>query len=158
MVSVIRLITLALWFGGGLFLAAVGTPAAFAGAPDRLTAGNIAGLMLSRWHYVSLIAPAILLVLEWPEGFRRTARTVLLVVAIAAAAAQTGVDLRLRAMRASVPGGVSSLESGDPLRRQFGALHGVSATLFGIELLCALSILVITGREIEHSTRHQLRD
>lgn len=153
MLAIIRLVLLSVWFGGGVFLAAVGTPAAFAGAPDRVTAGSIAGMMLSRWHYVSLLAPALLLVLEFPEGFRRTTRIALLVVAIAAAAAQTGVDLKLRNMRANSAIGISNLPEGDPTRRTFGMLHGVSAGLFSIELLCALGLLGVTALASEAARR-----
>lgn len=147
MTQTVRMILLSVWFGGGVFLAAVGTPAAFAGSPDRTTAGTIAGLMLSRWHYVSLLAPAILLGLEWRDGLRRNLRMLLLAAAIVGAAAQVGVDMKLRAIRNSQPGGMSLLAPDDPTRRLFGALHGVSALLFGVQLLCGLGVLVSASRD-----------
>lgn len=143
MIAIARLLLLAIWFGGGIFLAAVATPAAFAGAPDRTSAGNIAGLMIARWHYIALLAPALLLVTDWIDQLRRPLRIVLLVVAIATAAAQAGVDLKLRSMRAASAGSVQSLADSD--RRTFGVLHGVSVGLLGAHLLAALGVIVLTA-------------
>ncbi len=120
--------------------------AAFRSSPNSTVAADVVGAMLSRWHYIALAAPLALFALEL-----RHARKLVLVVLFAAiviAAAQAFVDLRIRSIRMSSPVAMSELPKTDPLRRRFGALHGVSMMLL---LAQAIAAAVVVGvPELRH--------
>lgn len=117
--------------------------AAFRAAPNPTAAADVVGAMLARWHYIALAAPLALFALE----LRRARRVVLIVLfaALVLAAAQAFVDLRIRAIRASSPVSISSLDRDDPVRKRFGALHGVSMLLLLLQAISAA--LVVAARE-----------
>ena len=125
----------AVWFGGALFLVGIAAPAAFSTSPNASAAANVVGAMLTRWHYIALIAPLILLALEW-----RRARTLVVAVLLAAilfAAAQALIDTRIRSIRRSSFVPISALRRDDPVRRTFGLLHGVSTVLLLLQVISA---------------------
>lgn len=134
----------AFWLGSGAFLIAIAAPAAFRAAPSSAIAADIVGAMLNRWHYIALAAPLALLALEW----RRARVAVLLVVFIAVllAAAEVMVDLRIRTLRAKSPVPISELSRQDPLRRQFGMLHGLSSMLLLIQVIAAGAAVVLSEK------------
>jgi hypothetical protein len=109
--------------------------AAFRSSPNSTVAADVVGAMLSRWHYIALAAPLALFALEL-----RNARKVVLVVLFATiilAAAQAFVDLRIRAIRNASVVPISELAKEDPVRRQFGALHGISMLLLLLQAVGA---------------------
>lgn len=138
-----------IWIGGGVFLAFVAAPAAFSAAEGPETAAAVVGAMLSRWHWISVIAPLGVLL---SARFRHKWPLVLIVVAVALANAQWLVDNRIHDLRASVAGSVSELDESDAVRRTFGALHGVSMTLMLGQLLCGAGVLVSTSRSGRQSS------
>jgi hypothetical protein len=91
----------------------IAATAAFKVSP--LVAPDIVGAMLTRWHYIALAAPLLLLVLEFKR--LRTAVIVIVFLTIVFAAAEALLDIRIHAMRMT----------GD--RRYFGMLHGISQLL-----------------------------
>lgn len=110
----------AIWFGGGVFLMLAAT-AAFrvnpAGAPDFV------GAMLTRWHYIALAAPLLLVALEW-----RRLRTLVIAVVFAAivfAAVEALLDIRIHYMRVM----------GD--RHAIMQLHGISMLLLVGQVIAA---------------------
>ena len=125
----------AIWLGSGLFLIAVAAPAAFRGAPNATVAADVVGVMLSRWHYLALGAPLLLLFLDWRRG--RIYVLSVVFVGILLAAAQAATDLRIRSVRASSPVPISDLSREDPVRRQFGRLHGISSLLLLMQVIAA---------------------
>lgn len=125
----------AIWLGSGLFLIAVAAPAAFRGAPNATIAADVVGIMLSRWHYIALGAPLLLLFLDWRRG--RVYVLAIVFVGIILAAAQVATDLRIRSIRASAAVPISDLPREDPIRRQFGRLHGVSSLLLLMQVIAA---------------------
>lgn len=125
--------------------------AAFRAAPGPAAAADVVGAMLSRWHYIALAAPLALFALE----LRAARRFVLVVlfIALLVAAAQVLVDLRIRTMRVSSPVPISSLDRDDPLRKRFGALHGVSMMLLVAQLVAAGVVVAQSpNRFAAHST------
>jgi len=95
-----------LWLGSAIFviLAAL---AAFRALTTPTDAANVVGAILTRWHYIALLAPLALLALEW-----RRARPLilgLLFFAILLASAQAIVDTRVRTMRMESPMAISAL-------------------------------------------------
>lgn len=147
MLVVARLIA-ALWFGSAFFLM-LAASAAFRAAPNATAAADVVGAMLARWHYIALAAPLALFAFEL-----RNARRVVLIVLFAAivlAAAQAFVDLRIRAIRVSSPVSISELDRSDPVRRRFGALHGVSMLLLLLQTIAAAAVVAAPGlRDRQH--------
>jgi MbtH protein len=134
----------ALWFGSGCFLI-LAASAAFRAAGDPTVAANVVGSMLTRWHYIALLAPLLLFALE----LRRVRRAVLLVLfaAILLAAAQSFVDLRIQAIRAESPVAISALPQTDPVRRHFGMLHGLSSLLLLMQTVGAAVAVTASAKE-----------
>jgi hypothetical protein len=142
----------ALWLGSGAFLMLIAAPAAFRAAPNSTVAANVVGAMLGRWHYLALAAPIALLLLDW-----RRARTHVLAVvflAVILAAAQVSADLRIRSIRESSDVPISTLSRQDPLRRQFGMLHGVSSLLLLAQVVCAGVALAMDKDAYVRSSQH----
>lgn len=143
MTAILARLIHALWLGSGAFLIVVAAPAAFRAAPNAGAAADVVGAMLSRWHYIGLAAPLVLLALEWRRA--RIAVLVILFAAIVLAAGQAMVDLRIRALRAKTPVPISELPREDSLRRQFGRLHGVSSLLLVGQVICAGTALGLSS-------------
>jgi hypothetical protein len=117
--------------------------AAFRAAPNASTAADVVGAMLARWHYIALAAPSILFMLE----SSRVRRGVLLVIftGLVLAAGQTVVDLRIRQIRFASAVPISDLDPADPVRRRFGALHGISMMLLLAQTIAAA--VVVAAKE-----------
>jgi hypothetical protein len=109
--------------------------AAFRALTTPTDAANVVGALLTRWHYIALIAPVALLALEWRRS--RAAILGLLLFAILLASAQALVDTRVRTMRLEAPVAISALPRENPLRRRFGILHGVSTLLLIAQVVVA---------------------
>jgi hypothetical protein len=136
----------ALWLGSAFFLM-LASSAAFRAAGSPAIAADVVGSMLTRWHYIALAAPLLLFAIEL-----RRVRIVVLSVLFAAlmlAAMQSFVDLRIRAIRDSSPVPVSYLRRDDPLRRQFGALHGASMGLLLLQGIAAAVVVLAKEKRIE---------
>lgn len=119
--------------------------AVFRVAPDATAAADVVGAMLTRWHYIALAAPLAIFALELRHGRRLI--TIVTFVALVIAAAQAVVDLRVRAIREMArPHSVSSLAPTNPLRRQFGALHGVSMALHVMQVIAAAVVVGASDR------------
>ena len=113
--------------------------AAFRAAPTATAAADVVGAMLARWHYIALAAPLALFALEL-----RGARKFVLIVLFAGillAAAQAFVDVRIRTIRNSSVTPISELSQEDPVRKQFGALHGVSMLLLLLQAITAAVVV-----------------
>lgn len=135
----------ALWFGSAFFLIAVAAPAAFRAASNPTAAADVVGAMLTRWHYLALLAPLALLALLWRRA--RPLVIALLLAAIVLAAAQALVDVRIRHVRAQSFVPISSLPRTDPVRRQFGMLHGISSVLLLLQGLAAMGVVAAGDRQ-----------
>ncbi|HXH92607.1 MAG TPA: hypothetical protein VNN25_13580 [Thermoanaerobaculia bacterium] len=133
----------ALWLGSGAFLILTAA-AAFAAASNATDAANVVGAVLTRWHYIALFAPLLLLLLEWRRS--RPVMLILLFIAILLASSQALLDTRIRMMRLDSLVPISSLSPDDPLRRHFGFLHGMSS-LFLIGQVIAAGIAVAMREE-----------
>lgn len=129
-----------IWLGAAVFILLVAGPV-FRAAGDSITAGNVVGAMLARWHYIALGAPVLLLIIEWKRG--RTALILLLAAAAFFAATQTMLDLKIRQMRQQSVESISSLPEESPRRKLFGALHGISSTMLLLQAISALGVVVL---------------
>ena len=134
----------ALWLGSAFFLM-LAASAAFRAAPNATAAADVVGAMLTRWHYIALAAPLALFALELRRG--RPLMLSLLFFALVLAAAQGFVDLRIRNIRDSASISISELSRDHPLRRRFGALHGVSMMLLAAQMLSAAVVVASRPKE-----------
>lgn len=121
--------------------------AAFRAAPSSTVAADVVGAMLTRWHYIALLGPLLLFALELRRV--RAVVLVLLFAALMSAALQGFIDLRIRSIRWSSPVPISQLDRDDPVRRQFGVLHGVSSLLLLVQALLAAGVVMARGRREE---------
>jgi len=135
--TVTRLIQ-ALWLGSGVFLMLTAS-AAFNAASNTTDAANVVGAVLVRWHYIALLAPLLLMFLEWRRG--RPVMLVILFVAVLFASVQGLLDTRIRMIRDRSAAPISSLSQDDPLRRQFGMLHGMSSMLLIGQVIAAAAVV-----------------
>jgi hypothetical protein len=138
-----RRIVAAIWLGSGVF-AVLAASAAFRSAGDPFAAANVVGAILTRWHYIALIAPLLLLFLDW-RG-QRGLMVVVLFVAILLGALESMIDVRIAAMRRRSIVPISSLSRGDPVRRQFGMLHGISTLLLLADIAAAAVAVALEPR------------
>ncbi|HEX3067046.1 MAG TPA: hypothetical protein VHX14_00615, partial [Thermoanaerobaculia bacterium] len=81
----------ALWLGSGAFLILTAA-AAFGAASNATDAANVVGAVLTRWHYIALFAPLLLLLLEWRRS--RPVMLILLFIAILLASSHALLDTR----------------------------------------------------------------
>src|SRR3954470_1509773 len=88
----------ALWLGSGVFLLLTAS-AAFNAASNTTDAANVVGAVLTRWHYIALFAPLLLMFLEWRRS--RPIMLVILFVAVLLASFQALLDTRIRMIRDS---------------------------------------------------------
>lgn len=121
----------AFWFGAGLFLI-IAASAAFS-VLSPMNAGNVVGAMLTRWHYIALAAPVLLLALEWRK--LRTGVVMIVFVAILFAAMEALLDIRLHELRATMD------------RRWFGMLHGISSLLLLGQVIAAAAAVSAIERD-----------
>src|SRR5205085_12014933 len=99
-----------LWLGSGVFLMLTAS-AAFNAASNTTDAANIDGAVLTRWHYIALLAPLLLMFLEWRRS--RPVMLVILFIAVLLASFQALLDTRIRMMRADSIVPISSLPHDD---------------------------------------------
>lgn len=128
----------AAWIGAGLTIALIAAPAAFEAAPSRTIAAAVVGAMLARWHYIAILAPALLLVVEWRRGLTSTRVVVLLSLAILLGSAQAFADLQIRKIREASVIPVSDLPATSEVRQRFGRLHGISTLLMLVQVATAM--------------------
>jgi len=110
----------AFWFGGGVFLMLAAT-AAFRVNPA--SAPDFVGAMLTRWHYIALAAPLLLIAFEWRR--LRTLVIAIVTAAIVFAAVEAFLDIRIHYMRVM----------GD--RHALMQLHGISMLLLVAQVIAA---------------------
>jgi hypothetical protein len=138
---------LAAWIGAAALVAAVVAPAAFAVLPSRALAGALVGRVLPVVFLAGLAVGVAAAALGWgaAASFGRARLLLPLLAAALCAAAQFVVGPRIQRVRAEIGPSVEALAPTDPLRREFGRLHGVSVALMGAGMLAAGAALVLTA-------------
>ena len=148
---VVELGVLALWLGGAVLFSAAVAPAAFAVLPTRALAGDIVGRVLPVIFYAGLAVGVLTIALERADAEEwrwSTAVVTGALVAVACATAQFIVGRRIEAVRSRISGPLDALVPGDPLRVEFGRLHGVSVALLGVAMLAAAIAFVAVARNL----------
>jgi uncharacterized membrane protein len=145
----LQVFALGTWTGGILFLSLIVAPGAFAMLPTRELAGSLVGMALTRLHLLGYVCAGIFLVAECIEarGISALSRgTSVLVIAmlLLTIISQQAVTPRIASLRAEMSaahGSIDATPQNDPLRAQFGKLHGISTLLELLVLLLGLAAL-----------------
>jgi len=127
---------LAFWAGSLVTVCAIVAPTLFAVLSDRQVAGQIAARLFLIETIIGVVASACFLLAYAVNRIVADRRIAILVVLGAAAPLVSEVVLG--------PLMDSARRAGDMAR--FGALHGVSALLFGVACVCAVSALWLFNR------------
>jgi hypothetical protein len=133
-----RLVTmlLALWAGGLVTVCGIAAPSAFAVLPDRHAAGQVAARLFLIETVIGVVVSACVLI-AFVLGRVTMTRAVAVLIVIAATGPLASEVLLGPLME-------SARRAGDMAR--FGALHGVSALLFGIACVCSVLALWLFNR------------
>jgi hypothetical protein len=135
---------LALWLGGGLGVM-LSTRAVFRNLRGQPLAGTIAAEMLRGLAALTALA-LVLLVLATALGLRGFAVAAWIAGALVFGASELIVKRALHRMREEMGGSTEKVPAGDPRRKRFGALHGVSMLLLLVQLACAAAALVAVAQ------------
>jgi uncharacterized membrane protein len=150
----LEFLALGTWLGGILFLALAVAPAAFATLPTRQEAGAVVGMALTRLHLFGIVAGIVFLAargmrlrslsaLVGPIGMAVVLMLALTLVSQFWVSARLG-DLRVQ--MAAEHGSIDSTPRDNPLRAEFGRLHGVSTVIELAVLVLGLAALYLTVR------------
>jgi hypothetical protein len=154
------LLAIVVWVGGLLALGAIAAPAVFAVvaahhvADGRLLAGAIFGEVLRRFHTVTYVCGAVILLslaaraILGPRPRRFAVRTAIAVVMLAATL-YSGMILtpHIERLQQSIGVAPSSLPENDPRRLEFGRLHGLSTMVEFVPFLGGLVLLFFESRD-----------
>jgi len=156
----VYLIALVIWLGGMVVLGAIIAPATFqvlqASAPDigRTLAGELFGVILSRFQYVAYAAGGVLFVTlaamallgPRPSGF---AMRMAIIAVMLAVALYTGFSViaEIDGIQRAVGTLPSRLAAGDPRRLRFDHLHQLSTWLMTSNIVAALALLYWEAKE-----------
>lgn len=150
-VIVIELVVLAFWLGAAVLFSAVVAPAAFAVLPTRALAGDIVGRVLPVIFYAGIAVGLVTIALARAEAEEWQWSTAVVsgaLIVATCAVAQFIIGSRIELVRSRISGPVDALAPGDPLRLEFGRLHGVSVALLGVAMLAAAAALVAITRNL----------
>lgn len=150
----------ALWIGGLLALGYVAAPAAFdvMNAHDpvsgRAVAGELFGVMLLRSQHWLIGFGAVQAVLlnaraalgPRPRKYKTQLAIVLLMIAVTGYAAFV-IAPKIETIRVAANGPIASLTDDNPVKAQFGRLHGWSNGLMALTLAGAVSLFWLDRRE-----------
>ena len=139
-----------LWVGGMWAIGYLAAPVLFASLGDRQLAGMVAGKLFALIGWIGLGSAAYLLVFliarAGGQVFGRPVFWLVLVMALAAAASQFGIQPLMAQLKAdALPREV--MES--VLRDRFAAWHGVSSILYMVQSLLGLWLVVWANRGLK---------
>ncbi|OIO56551.1 MAG: hypothetical protein AUJ55_08325 [Proteobacteria bacterium CG1_02_64_396] len=115
------------------------TPVLFSTLPDPMWAGKVAGILFHALQATGLVLLALLLLARRNLGWHGPTLVMGLAL-LALASLQLGwLEAAMEGLKAQAE--ISALPKTDPLRQEFGKLHGISSALYLVQtLLIALLI------------------
>ena len=160
MISIVRfveILSLGVWLGAMVFLAYGLAPVAFSVAPSRELAGQFVGQSLARLYVLSYVCGALFVLgvlLERqltgePVGRFAWPLVLVVVMTLLVVANQQFIGAKLGELRVEMKAAFGSLDAtpkDNPLRLNFGRLHGVSTLLMMGDVLLGLAALYLTVR------------
>jgi len=159
-VRFVSLLLSAVWIGGLAVLGGVAAPAVFAvlqmhdPVAGRTLAGEVFGAVLWRYQHVLWITGGLQLALLGARAAlgprpRRFKVQLIVLLAMLAAASYSALAIapRIDAIRTSTSSTMSALPDDNPVKREFGRLHGLSNGLLLLAFAGALSMFWFDSRE-----------
>lgn len=148
-----RALLLAMWVGAAVFFAAVVAPGAFRVLPSTELAGRVVGHALT-WLNItgallSFALAAYALIGTRERRHSRIEHLALWTMFAALASTEFVINRRIAHLRAEYV--IASLAVTDPVRAEFGMLHGASVIVFGIAFLAAVVALFAAIRRAHKS-------
>lgn len=136
-----RLLLVAFLGAIALFATTV-TPALFATVPGA-SAARVVGRVLPVLDGAGLVLGLAAVALAATGRSGRPAGVLGAVLAVLAAASLLVVTPEIAGIRRAAGDALSHLPPGDPLRRRFGVLHGLSTVLFGLQAVLAVALVAL---------------
>ncbi len=151
--EVLQYLALTLWVGAMFGFGALYAPVLFRGLSSRDQAGSIAGETLARIDTLGLVSGGILLVITALQNFETQFRESIDLGRILTAAVMLGLVLvgnltirpKLLAVRQQMGRPVEEFAKDDPLRMEYNKYHRVSRTLFSLNMLLGLLLIVLSA-------------
>ena len=151
--AIIEIIAITCWVGGMAALAFIAAPAIFQTSVSREQAGKTFGLILRRFHPVTYLCGAAILIaglMRWAGDFNHqlyaseiTRYSIAALMLVIALYSGLGVSRRLDQLRARMPAGIDHTPKNDPRRVEFNNLHRISTTLMAFNLLLGFAMVVL---------------
>ena len=155
--AIIEIIAVTTWVGGMATLAFIVAPAIFQTAPSRDSAGKTFGLILRRFHYVSYVCGALILMagaLRWGGSFNHrlyaseiTRYVIALIMLALVLCSGLVISRKLENLRQEMPAGIDRIPKDDPRRFEFNRLHSLSTTLMAFNLILGLAMAILFAIE-----------
>jgi uncharacterized membrane protein len=146
----IYLLSIALWIGGMAFFSFLAAPSIFAVLP-RQDAGKVVSDIFPKYYWQGIICGAVALVTSVVLGMRERWNVLLILRTIMIAVMLIGVlysvvilQPQIHAARAQITA-FETLSPTDPLRLEFGRLHGRSFSVNAAVLLLGVIVVFITA-------------
>ncbi|MCC7053502.1 MAG: DUF4149 domain-containing protein [Gemmatimonadaceae bacterium] len=143
--ALVALVLNAIWGGAGLIVTTTVAPAAFRVLPTRSLAGALVGQVLPVLFIAGIVVGTATVVLTTRRAqfvaLRRLAGAGTL---LGCAVAQAVIGPRIAALRERIGPSIEALATTDPLRMEFGRLHGFSVLALGVGMVFALVSLIAT--------------
>jgi uncharacterized membrane protein len=146
----IYLLSIALWIGGMAFFSFLAAPSIFKVLP-REVAGNVVSDIFPKYYWQAIICGAIALLTSVALGMRERwnmlliVRTLLIgVMVIGVLYAVVVLQPKIQAVKAQITS-FESLAPTDPLRLEFGRLHGRSFSVNAAVFLLGVIVVFITA-------------
>lgn len=138
-------ILLTLWVGGLWIIGYLAVPILFASLDDRIMAGMLAGKMFTALSYLGLFCGGLLLVkalFTTSRPFASWTVRLLLVMLLIVVVGEFWIQPIMAELK------IGGLVEGSEKAARFGKLHGVASSLYLINSLCGLALLLMSPREI----------
>lgn len=143
--SALTALSIALWLGAVIFFVAVVAPAAFRTLPTRTLAGALVGGTLPALFISGIVLGGLVVLLATGAGVpRRVLRlTVGGAIVVLCGLGQFVIGARIGRIRGQLTTTLESLGTGDPVRAEFGRLHGMSVGTLGAAAVVAATLLIL---------------
>lgn len=140
--ALVTLVLNAIWGGAGLIVITTVAPAAFRVLPTRALAGALVGQVLPVLFIAGVVVGVATVALTTRKAPHAVTRRVAGVgTLLGCFVAQGIIGPRIDAVRAKIGPSIEALATTDPLRVEFGRLHGYSVIALGVGMIFALVAL-----------------
>lgn len=150
--NVLQYLLLSLWVGAMFAFGTLYAPVLFRSLPSRDQAGAIAGETLSRIDTLGLVTGGIMLMVTVLQAMDSgwmamdLGRTLVAAAMLAAVIfSAVTVRSRLNAVRQQMGRPIDEFAPEDPLRQEYNRLHRLSRTIFSVNMLLGVLLIVLSA-------------